>query len=112
MAPSSVSVPGEMFLTSLGDALMLVDVSPLHVAYALFNWCFCAGFELSESACKPFKRVDFSAPYSFIVYMDIIPIDFQSPVFWGLVFPMEDLRVGVPNVTLESLALQGTVPYP
>lgn len=64
MAPSSVSVPGETLLPSLGDALMLVDGSSLHVVYALFNWCFCAGFELSESACEPFKRVDFSAPYS------------------------------------------------
>lgn len=35
-----------------------------------------------EFAHEPFNS-GFSVPYSFIIFLDIIPVDFQSPVFWG-----------------------------
>ena len=49
---------------------------------------------LSESARKHFKSW-FPIPYSLIIFLDIIPINFQSPVFEGLVSLVHDLNVVV-----------------
>jgi len=63
----------------------------------------------SDSAHEPLYN--FSSRYSFIALLNIIPMDFQSLVFWGLVYPVWDLRVRMPDVELESLASQEKVPY-
>ena len=60
----------------------------------------------SEFDHGPFKR-GFSIPCSAIVFLDIFPIGFQSQVFWGLLSPVQDVGVGVPDVELEPLAPQG-----
>lgn len=49
------------------------------------------------SLCKPCKS-EFSVPFSFLAFLDVIPIDFQNLAFGGIVFPGQDLRVGVPEV--------------
>lgn len=53
----------------------------------------------------------FSFPYISIVFLNVFPVVFQSQVFWGLVSPMQDPKIGVLNVELESLASQGEVLY-
>lgn len=53
----------------------------------------------------------FSIPYSFIVFLGIILAGFQSQMFWGLVSPVKDLRIGVLGVELKSLAHQGNNSY-
>ena len=54
--------------------------------------------------CGPFKS-RFSVPCSFIVFLKVIPIDFQSLVFWGLIIvaPVQDLRIWVPDIELSYL---------
>lgn len=58
------------------------------------------------SRCKPLKN-EFSVPSSFLVFLNIIPIDFQNLVFRGIISPVEDLRVG-PDVELEFHIPQGS----
>ena len=53
----------------------------------------------------------FSFPYSSVVFLKVLPVVFQSQVFWGVASPLQHLRVGVLNVELESLVPQGKVLY-
>ena len=39
-----------------------------------------------------------------MVFQDVIPVDFQSQAFWGLVFLEQDLRVGMPEEEHKPLA--------
>ena len=71
---------------------------------------FVLVFRSSEFACTPF-RSGFSVPYCSIIFPDIFPIGFQSQVFWALVFPVQDLGVGMPDVEPESLTAQRKDPY-
>lgn len=57
--------------------------------------------------CKPLKS-KFPVPSGFLESLNIIPIDFQSLVFWGLISPVQGPRVGVPDVELEFLIPQGS----
>ena len=50
----------------------------------------------------PFKT-RFSIPCSFMFFLDIFLIGFQSQVFEGLICLGQDLGVGVPDVELKSL---------
>lgn len=50
----------------------------------------------------PFK-IRFSVSCSFIDLVKVIPIDFQSLVFWGLISPVQDLRIWVPDIELRYL---------
>lgn len=50
---------------------------------------------------EPF-RSRFSILYSCLVFLIIILVDFQSPFFGGLISPIQDLRVRVTDVELES----------
>ena len=45
----------------------------------------------------------FSIPHSYIVLLDTIPIGFM---FWGLVSPVQDPRVGAPDIGHKSLTPQ------
>lgn len=38
------------------------------------------------------------SPYSSMVLLDLIPIDFQDQTFWGFVLPVPDSKVGMANV--------------
>ena len=51
----------------------------------------------SRSAHKPFKS-RFFLPCSSVFPLDLIPVDFQNQMFWGLVFLAPDARVKVPAV--------------
>lgn len=64
------------------------------------------------SVCGPFKS-RFSVPCSFIVFLKVIPIDFQSLVFWGLIIVslVQDLRIWVPDTELRYLWSSGKSPY-
>lgn len=65
---------------------------------------------LCQSTHEPFQS-GFPVPYRFIVFLNIMPIDFQSQVFWELISPVKGLKVGVFNVELQSLAPQEKVLY-
>lgn len=41
----------------------------------------------------------------------MFPVGFQSQVFWGLISPVQDLELEIPDVGLKSLTHQGTGPY-
>lgn len=58
------------------------------------------------SVGKPLKS-EFSVPFSFLVFLNVIAIDFQNLLFWGLVSPGQAVRVGVPELELEFLIPQG-----
>lgn len=69
---------------------------------------FTLDLRASEFAYKLFKR-GFSIPCSSVVPWDLIPVDFQNQTFWGLISPVQDPRVGVPDVGHSPLSLQGQV---
>lgn len=48
---------------------------------------------------------------SFIIILDVFSFGFQSQVFWELTFSVQDLRVEISDVELESLTAQGKVLY-
>ena len=58
---------------------------------------------------EPLKS-EISFPCSSVVFLDVFPIVFQSQVFCGLTYLVHVLRVGIPDVELESVAPQGKVP--
>lgn len=58
------------------------------------------------SVGKPLKS-EFSVPFSFLVFLNVIAIDFQNLLFWGLISPGQAIRVGVPELELEFLIPQG-----
>lgn len=57
---------------------------------------------LNESACELFESSFFFVPCP-IVFLDISPLVFKAKYF-GLISSVQDLRVGVPDIELESLA--------
>lgn len=59
---------------------------------------------LNESVHQPFKS-RFWVPYSLTVFLNVISLDFQSPVYLGVVSPMQNLRVGVLCVDLSIMLL-------
>ena len=69
-------------------------------------------FRSNASACRPFKRCSVIVPFSFLVFLSILPIDFQSQidfqfqVFWGLIPLLHHLGVSIPDVWLTDLASQ------
>lgn len=66
---------------------------------------------LSEFAYEPYKSDILPFPKSFLIFLGVFHLGFQSQVFWGLVSPMHDLDVWVLDVELESLGPQGKDPY-
>ena len=62
-----------------------------------------------ESVPQPLKS-GFSILYSFVVFLNIIPIDFSKLGFLGAHLSCGGTKVGVPDVELKSLTPQGTVP--
>ena len=82
MAATSVSItrqsPSYIF-ASLADTSGLLSGSPSPWSMSFSPWYFCAGFWV-ESVYKPFKS-KFIFSLSSIVFLDIIPIGFQSQVF-------------------------------
>lgn len=60
---------------------------------------------MSESVCHPLKG-GFSIPYSFTVFLEIIPIGFM---IWRLASPVQGPRVGVPDAGHKSLTPQKKV---
>ena len=71
--------------------------------WAFQSVVFALVFRYSEFMREPFKSM-FSVPWSSVVFLDIFSVDFQSQIFWGLVFPVQGLGVGV---ELKSLAPEG-----
>ena len=89
------------------------QVSPI----PLWSMCFLqAGvfvlvFGLSESACQPCKSW-FPIPcISRVMFPGHIPCSCSKPGIWRACSPVQDLRVGVPHVVLESLTFYGKVSY-
>ena len=64
------------------------------------------GLRAREILHAPFKsRV--SVSYSPVALLNISPAGFQSQVFWGLIFLLQDHWAGEPDVGLGSLAPWG-----
>lgn len=72
---------------------------------ALQSGVFVLIFWLDESVHDLIKS-RFFIPYRSMIFLDVFPIGFQSWVFWGFVPPVQDLRVGVPNVEFKSSLLK------
>lgn len=82
---------------------------PFTYFFVLFDLVFlhwCTGHVVCMWALKS----RFSFLYSSVVYLDVLPVGFQSQLFFGLISPVPDLRVRIPNVELKSLTPQGKVP--
>lgn len=91
---------------SPAHALRLVSVSPSHMVQAVFKLVFSTlDPRVTESAQEPFF------PYSTMVFLDIIPIVFQTQAFGGFICPVQDLRVGVPDVEHKALTPYGKIPH-
>lgn len=84
--------------------LRLANNSPFSVVYVLFKLVFLHWFLVWVSVWWSFKS-RFSIPCSFLVFLKVIFIDFQSLVCWGLVYPVQDLRIWVPDMELVPLIL-------
>lgn len=71
-----------------------------------------SAFELGPRVSKSVHfKSSFSIPYSSIVFLDVIPIGFQSQAFRGLISSTQNLGVGVPDVEHKALTSQGKVSY-
>ena len=94
---------------SPAHALRLVSGSPSHMVQAVFKLVFSAlDPRVTESAQEPFKN-GFFFPYSTTVFLDIIPIVFQTQAFGGFIAPVQGLRVGVPDVEHKALTPYGKI---
>lgn len=60
---------------------------------------------VSEYVSKPFRRC-FSVHYSPLGLMDKSPDVFQSKMFWGLLFLVQVLQVGMLDVGYECFVAQ------
>ena len=82
----------------------LVRVSPSPLVCVLLIWCFCTEFLDQVSLCTSPLRV--SVLNGFLVFLDIFSVVSQNRVFWGLVFPVKDLRIGTADVDLNFSLLK------
>lgn len=83
-------------------------VSCTYDPYAFLYGIFVLVSGFIKSVHEPFK-IGLFFSYSSIVFLDIFPFGFQNQVFWWFIFPVQDLRVGGPDVELRFLTLQGKV---
>lgn len=82
------------FPASVTDALISVNDSLSHLVYAHFKCVFVFGVGDKWACIQSFKD-GFSIPfYSSILFLDIIPIGFQSQVFEGLVSVVQNCGWG------------------
>lgn len=75
------------------------------MVYGLFGLLFLCWF--TRGVIQYFKKQVFLPSIS-IVFLNVFPV-FKSQVFWGLASATQNPRVGVLDIELESLALQGKV---
>lgn len=66
---------------------------------------FTLFFRAGEFAHKFFK-CRFSVPYSSVDFLDIIPVGFQSQMFWGFFSSLHDLTVEEPHMMHKPLTSQ------
>lgn len=81
------------------------------ISYTYCPWDFQSGifvliFRSTEPAHKTLP-VDFSVLSRSIVFLRLFLTGSQNQVSWGLIFLVQDLRVGAPNVKISSLILRG-----
>ena len=67
-------------------------------------YCLYTGFYAIGVVCGPFKS-KISVPCSFIVFLHVFFVGFQSQVLYVIVFLLQDLQVGVPD--MEHMELCG-----
>lgn len=67
-------------------------------------YCLYTGFYATGVVCGPFKS-KISVPCSFIVFLHVFFVGFQSQVLYVIVFLLQDLQVGVPD--MEHMELCG-----
>ena len=60
-------------------------------------YCLNTGFYAIGVVCGPFKS-KISIPCSFIVFLHVFFVGFQSQVLYGIAFLLQDLPVGVPDM--------------
>lgn len=105
MAPNSASIPGESPNRSLPLFSTHFKISKW-VAFtyclAFFKWWFCTGPRVTDSAWEPFY-LQLLYSLKFYGLLDITSTGFT---FWWLVSPVQDTRVGVPDVCRNSLLLR------
>lgn len=79
-SPQGVS---QLCLASQAGAPRLVSESLSLMVYTLFDLVFCAGFQV-ESVCVQDSKNRFSFTYNFVLLFNVLPVVFQSQMFWGL----------------------------
>lgn len=79
---------------------IIVNGQPTPVVQELLNLLLHTAFSAFGVVCGPFKS-KISAPCSFIVFLHVFFVGFQSQVLYGIVFLLQDLEVGVPGVELH-----------
>ena len=62
---------------------------------------------ISEKGGLHMGPLNVGSPYNSVVFLDLIPIDFQDQTLWGVVFLVPDSKVGVANVTQFLHSLRG-----
>ena len=71
----------------------------------------CFGLVSGSSESHKLFKSGVSILHSFLIFLNIIPIDFQNLLFMGLVSPVQDLRGGMPDMELWSVTSQGKILY-
>lgn len=108
MAASSVSVPGEreaqLSPDSLVGALVRRPPSPIDTHFLIV---FLALLSMSSEPAHELFKSGLFCHYSFIVFLNIFLVTFQSWVFWGLLSPVQNLRGNVPYMEFQSFTPQG-----
>lgn len=110
MTLSSVSVLKEHPNWSLPLKQMLQDkhMHLLHLLSMRFSiWHFCAYFQVSW-ACTLCQWI-FLYSLGLQCFLDVFLTGSQNQVSWGLIIPLQDLRVGAPDVEISSLILRGKI---
>lgn len=72
------------------------------MVHALFNLVFLHWLSGQVNLREPFRK-EFFISCSSIALLDVFLIGFQSQVFWGLIFAVQDRGVEMPDVELKSV---------